>query len=115
MKSVLDQMITMDESAVSMHTSDTKQQPKQWLEKGVPGPVKAKVHTTRTKLMVLAFFDSQGVVSSHYVPKGKSVNSIYVAKVLLEFLRQLRKKRPNLEAVEWSCTGIMLRSILQNS
>ncbi len=38
-KSVVDQMITMDESAVSMHTSDTKQQPKQWLEKGVPGPV----------------------------------------------------------------------------
>jgi hypothetical protein len=72
------------------------------------------LYTTRTRLMVLAFFDSQGVVSSHYVPKGKTMNSIYVAKVLLEFLRQLRKKRSNLESGEWSRSGIMLRSILQN-
>ncbi len=34
----------MDKSTVSMNTPETKQQSKQWLEKGVPGPVKAKVH-----------------------------------------------------------------------
>ncbi len=64
-KSVLDQIITMDESAVSMHTPETKQQSKQWLEKGIPWPVKAKVHATRAKTMVMAFFYSQGVVYNH--------------------------------------------------
>jgi hypothetical protein len=32
-RSVLDRIITMDESAVSMHTPETKQQSKQWLKK----------------------------------------------------------------------------------
>jgi hypothetical protein len=35
----------------------TKQQSKQWLVKGEPGPIKAKVHASRSKQMVLAFFD----------------------------------------------------------
>jgi hypothetical protein len=70
----------MDKSAVSMNTPETKQQSKQWLEKEVPGPAKAKVHATRTKTMVLAFFDYQGVMYNHYAPNGKTVNSIYVVK-----------------------------------
>jgi hypothetical protein len=55
-QSVIEQIITMDESAVSMHAPETKQQSKQWHGKVVPGPVKAKVHTTMTKTTVLAFF-----------------------------------------------------------
>jgi hypothetical protein len=38
---MLDRIVTMDESAVSFHTPQTKQQSKQWLVKGQPGPVKA--------------------------------------------------------------------------
>jgi hypothetical protein len=36
----------------------------------MPGPVKAKVVATRTKQMVLAFFDDQGVVYTNYDPRG---------------------------------------------
>jgi histone-lysine N-methyltransferase SETMAR len=99
--SVLDRIITMDESAVSMHTPTTKQQSKQWLKKGTPGPVKARVHATRTKTMVLAFFDSKGMVYNNYVPNGQTVNKEYVIKALQEFLRKLRKKRPELVDGEW--------------
>jgi hypothetical protein len=77
-----------------MHTHKTKQQSKQWLEKGVPGPVQAKVHATRTKTVVLAFFYSQGVLYNHYVPKGQTVNLVSFVKMLQEFLRQLKNKRP---------------------
>jgi hypothetical protein len=70
----------MDESALSIHKPETRQQSKQWLEKGVHGPVKAKVHATRTKTMVLAFFHSQGVRYNLYVPKSKTVNSVYFVK-----------------------------------
>jgi hypothetical protein len=34
-RSVLDRIIMMDESAVSMHTPETKQQSKQWLKSTV--------------------------------------------------------------------------------
>ncbi len=76
-RSVLDRIITMDESAVSMRTPKTKQQSKQWLKKGTPGSVKGKVHAMRTKTMVLAFFDSQGLVYTKYVPRRKTVDAKY--------------------------------------
>jgi hypothetical protein len=39
---MLDQIVTMDESAVFFHIPQTKQQSKKWLGKGQPGPIKAK-------------------------------------------------------------------------
>ncbi len=53
---MLDQIITMEETMVSYHTPQTKRQSKQWIEKVKPGPIKAKVHASRTKQMLLAFF-----------------------------------------------------------
>jgi hypothetical protein len=47
--SMLNNFVTMDELAVSFHAPESKQQSKQWLVKGSPGPIKAKVHTTRKK------------------------------------------------------------------
>jgi hypothetical protein len=84
-----------------MHTPITEQQSKQWLKKGTPGPVKARFHATRTKTMVLAFFDSKGMIYNNYVPKAQTVNKEYVIKALQEFLRKLRKKRPELVNREW--------------
>jgi hypothetical protein len=40
------------------YTTVTKQQSKQWLEKGTPGPIQDKVITTKKKQMILAVFDS---------------------------------------------------------
>jgi hypothetical protein len=58
-----------------MHTPETKSQSNQWLKKWAPGPVKAKIHASRTKQMVMAFFDSQGMVYTNYVPRGKTMNA----------------------------------------
>ncbi len=93
-RSVLDRIITMDESSVSMHTFKTKQQSKQWLKKSTPGPVKARVHASRMKTMVLAFFDSQEMVYTNYFPRGSKVNAKYIIRALGTFLKNLRKKRP---------------------
>jgi hypothetical protein len=46
------------------HTPETKHQSKQWLAKGMPGLMKAKVHASRKKQMVLAFFNAQGLIYS---------------------------------------------------
>ncbi len=65
---VFDNIATMDESAVSFHIPETKQQLKQWLPKGQPGPIKPKVQARRTTQMVQAFFDSKGIIYTNYVP-----------------------------------------------
>jgi hypothetical protein len=41
-KSFLGKIITMDESAVSMHTPTTKMQSEQWLKKGSPGRLRPR-------------------------------------------------------------------------
>ena len=92
----LDKIITMDESAVSYHTPETKEQSKQWLKKGTPGPIKARSHATRTKQMVLAFFDNKGLIYTNIVPRGQTVNTDYVITALQLFWRRLRLKRPDL-------------------
>ncbi len=65
---VLNNIVTMDESAVSFHTSETKKQLTEWVKKGQPGLIKARVHATRSKQMVLVFFDAKGVIYTNYVP-----------------------------------------------
>jgi histone-lysine N-methyltransferase SETMAR len=73
----------------------------QWVKKGQPGPFKARVHASRTKQILLAFFDNKGVIYSHIVPKGSPVNGKYIVKALSNFLKQLKKKRPQMVEQEW--------------
>jgi histone-lysine N-methyltransferase SETMAR len=98
---MLDRIVTMDESAVSFHTPQTKQQSKQWLVKGAPGLIKAKVHASRSKQMVLAFFDSKGLICTNYVPKGSTVTASYIVEALGKFLKVFRQKRPEIAAGDW--------------
>jgi histone-lysine N-methyltransferase SETMAR len=100
-KSMLDCIVTMDETMVSYHTPETKKQSKQWIPKGQPGPLKAWVHASRTKQMVVAFFDSRGLIYTHIVPRGASINATYTIKVLGKFLEHFKKKRPAMAQQQW--------------
>ena len=95
-KAILKNVVTMDETTVSYHTPTTKQQSKQWLKKGTPGPVKAKVQASRTKQMVLAFFDAKGLIYTNIVPRGETVNAKYIIKAQGSFMKQ-----PILSEQEW--------------
>jgi len=100
-KVVLNNIVTMDESAVSFHTPETKRQSKQWIKKGQPGPIKAQVHASRQKQMVLAYFDADGMIYSDFVPRGKSVNANFIVESLRRFLKIYKKKRPNKASQDW--------------
>ena len=89
-------VITMDETMVAFHTPETKQRSKQWLPKGSPAPVKAKVIASRKKQMVLSFFDHQGLIFQRFAPLGTSINGDFIIEVLKKFLTAKEKKRPNL-------------------
>jgi hypothetical protein len=78
-----------------------KKQSRQWIEKGKPGPIKARVHASRTKQMVMAFFDYKRLIYTHIVPRGDKVNAIYIVKVLCTFMKHLRKKRPEMVSQSW--------------
>ena len=98
---MLDNIVTMDETMVSYHTPETKKQSKQWRRKGQPGPIKAKVHASRTKQMVMAFFDSKGLIYTHIVPRGSTINANYIVMTLGKFMKNLKKKRPIMVEQEW--------------
>jgi hypothetical protein len=91
----------MDESATSFHTPRTKRESKQWVKKGQPGPRKVKVHGTRTKKMVLAFFDAKGIIYTNYVPKGETVNAEYIKKALARFLKVFKANKPIMSSQDW--------------
>jgi [histone H3]-lysine36 N-dimethyltransferase SETMAR len=99
--SMLDNIVTMDETMVSYHTPETKKQSKQWIKKGQPGPIKARVHASRTKQMLLVFFDSKGLIYTHIVPRGAAINAKYILMVLGKFLEHLRRKRPEMVTRDW--------------
>jgi hypothetical protein len=98
---MLDLIITMNESSVSFHTLQTKQQSKQWVEKGTPGLIKAKVHVSRMKQMVLAFFDSKGFIYTNYMPRGTTVNANYIVDASGKFLKIFKQKRLEMAAGDW--------------
>jgi hypothetical protein len=98
---MLDQIIMMDETVVSNHTPQTKRQSNQWIKKEKPGPIKARVHASWTKQMLLAFFDSKGLVYTHIMPKRTTINANYILMVLGKFMVHLRKKRPDMTKGNW--------------
>jgi hypothetical protein len=46
--------------------------------------------------MVMAFFDSQGMVYTNYVPRGTTVNMEYVIGALWRFFKALKVKKHEL-------------------
>jgi histone-lysine N-methyltransferase SETMAR len=93
---MLDNIMTMDETMVSYHTPQIKRQSKQWIKKGSPGPVKAKVAASCTKQVLVAFFDNKELVYTHIVPRGITINANYTIIVLGKFMKHLRIKRPEM-------------------
>ena len=51
--------------------------------------------------MVIALFDSQGMVYTNYMPRGKTVNAAFILESLRRFLKTFKAKRPEIAAGEW--------------
>jgi histone-lysine N-methyltransferase SETMAR len=98
---MLEDIVTMDETMVCYHTQETKKHLKQWIKKGKPGPIKARVQASRIKQMVMAFFDCRGLIYTHIVPRGAKINAMYIMKALGTFMKHFKKKRPEMASREW--------------
>jgi [histone H3]-lysine36 N-dimethyltransferase SETMAR len=51
--------------------------------------------------MLIAFFDSKGLIYTHIVPRGVAINANYIIKALVAFRKHLLRKRPLLVEQEW--------------
>ena len=93
----LNNIVTMGEAMVSLHApAETKKQSKKRVPKGQLVPTKAEVPATGSKQMVLAFFDAAGLIYSHIVPIGTTVNSTYTVRILRIFMKKMSEQRPQL-------------------
>ena len=78
----LHRFITMDETWVHHFTSETKEQSKQWIEKGESAPKKAKTVPSADKVMASVFWDTRGIIFIDYLQKGRTINGEYYANLL---------------------------------
>ena len=93
---VLDALVTCDESWIYCYDPETKRQSSQWKHAGSLRPKKARQSKSTHKLLMIPFFDSTGMTYIHWVPTGQTVNKEYYVEVLREFRKRFHRKRPAL-------------------
>ena len=74
----------------------TQRQSSQWKHADSSRPKKIRQSKSTHKLLMIPFFDSTGMIYMHWVPTGQRVNKEYYVKVLKEFRKRFRPKRPAL-------------------
>ena len=98
---VLDRILTMDESWVFIYDPNTKQADMQWVDNQVPRPSKALCSRSAHKCMLVLFFDHVGVVHMEFLARNERINSEIYIQILRWMRESFRRKRPAL----WT-TGI---------
>ncbi|GFW20127.1 HTH_48 domain-containing protein [Trichonephila clavipes] len=91
-------IITGDESWVYGYDPETKQQRSQWKTPGSPRPKKARQVRSKIKVMLIVFFEADGIVHPEYAPQDQTVNKEFYLDVMRRLREAVRRKRPVLWA-----------------
>ena len=86
--------MTGDESWVYGYDPEAKQQSPQWKGPSSLQPKKGHQVRSKTKLMLLVFFDSEGIVHHEYAPDGQTINKEFYLEVLQCFHESFHQKWP---------------------
>ena len=65
---------TDDESWIFEYDPLTKRQSLEWNSALSPRPKKARVFNSKTKVMLITFFDVHGIVHTEFLPQGLTIN-----------------------------------------
>ena len=93
---VLDALVTCNESWIYCYDPATSRQSSHWKHAGSSRPKKARQSKSTHKLLRIPFFDSIGMIYMHWVLTGQTVNKEYYVEVLREFTKRFLWKRPAL-------------------
>jgi len=88
------QIITGDETWVYVYDPETKRQSSQWKSADFPRPKKARQVRSKVKVMLIVFFDMEGIVRYEYVPQGQAVNQQFYLHVLKRLRLAVSRKKP---------------------
>jgi hypothetical protein len=83
-------VMTGNESWMYGYGPKTKAQSSQW--KTLNLPRLKKVRQSKASVMLIVFFDLEGIVLSEFVPRGTTVNSAYYKGVLERLRNDVRRK-----------------------
>ena len=86
---LLERLITGDESWIYSYDPETKAQSSQWKSPTSHRPKKARMSRSATKAMIVTFFDSEGLVHKQWIPEGQTVTKDVYLDVYLDVLRAL--------------------------
>jgi len=92
----LNNIITGDETLVYGYDVESKMQSSQWIGKGSPRPKKARMIRSKIKVVLVVFFDWNGIVHHEFVPRGQMVNKQLYQEVLARLRDAARRKRLEL-------------------
>jgi len=87
------QIITGDETWVYRYDPETKCQSSQWKSADSPRPKKARQVLSKVKVVLIVFFDMEGIVHFEYVPQGQTVNQQFYLHVLKRLRLAVSRKR----------------------
>jgi hypothetical protein len=93
-KNFLNKIFTGDETWCFAYDPETKRQSSEYVGQTSPRPKKLKFQRSRIKIVIINFFDSQGVVHKDFVPERKTVNAEYYKGVTDRLLKRIQRVRP---------------------
>ena len=56
----------------------------------------SRLQKSKIKTLLIAFFDSKGVIHMEFVPGGQTINAAFFQAVLNRLLQRIRQVRPEL-------------------
>jgi histone-lysine N-methyltransferase SETMAR len=88
----LENIITMDETALSLYVPESKRESQEWKFPGEPSSKKMRSSTSHRKsLMLSVFWDANGIILSDFARNGVRIDSAYYSN-LVQSARKLRRK-----------------------
>jgi len=83
----------MDETWLHPYDPKTKQQFMECRHRGSPRPKKFRVQKSAGKVLASIFWDQDGILLIHYLPKGQIINAEYYSSLLVQLKDILKEKR----------------------
>ena len=93
---ILSKVVTGDETWCYGYDPETNQASSQWKTPNSPKPKKAQQVRSNVKLMLISFFDANGIVHKEFAPPGQTVNQQFYLEVLRRLHDSVPKKQPEM-------------------
>lgn len=99
----LKSIVTGDETWCFQYDPKTKRQSAEWKSSNSPQAKKTRKVPSKIKTMLIAFFDSKGIIHKEFVPPGQTITGAYYIQVLKRLMARIRRIRPEYRDPEaWS-------------